>query len=95
VSANDRSCINPLLEFSPPGQVRLGDAALTGITADQIELFFAQLRQHGRAASTRNKYVQMVTAMLRWATRKGYLLGNPLPESESIRPEKHAKRQRG
>ncbi len=52
------------------------------------------LRQQRRAASTRNKYVQMVKALFRWAERKGYIARNPITDAETIRREKHAKRQR-
>jgi integrase len=51
-------------------------------------------RDEGRAASTRNKYVQLVKAMFRWGVKKGYLVRNPVAESETIKREKHAKRSR-
>ena len=72
----------------------LGEKPLGTITEDQVEAFFAHLRQTGRAASTRNKYVQLVKAMFRWAVKKGYLTRNPIAESETIKREKHAKRCR-
>jgi hypothetical protein len=64
------------------------------ITEDDIELFLADLRAQHRAASTRNKYVQLCKAMFRWATRKGYITRNPIAVSESIHREKMAKRNR-
>jgi integrase len=93
-TANDASCLTRLVAFTPEGQRPLGETPLASITEDQLELFFAQLRQEGRAASTRNKYVQLVKALFRWATKKGYLARNPVADSESIKREKHAKRSR-
>jgi integrase len=93
-TANDKSCLARLVAFNPEGQRPLGETPLAAITEDQLELFFAQLRQEGRAASTRNKYVQLVKALFRWATKKGYLARNPVADSESIKREKHAKRSR-
>lgn len=73
-SAGERSYMARLRAFTPEGAERtLGDTALPAITEDAVELFFAHLRTVGRAASTRNKYVQLVKAMFRWATKKGYL----------------------
>jgi integrase len=94
VSANDRSSLVRLSAFAPEGQRPLGETPIGAITEDAIELFFAQLRNEGRAASTRNKYVGLVKAMFRWAVKKGYLARNPVADSEGIRREKHAKRNR-
>jgi integrase len=74
--------------------VKLGEMALTAITEDVIELFFAGLRSEGLAASTRNKYIQFVKAMFRWATKKAYLARNPTAESEVLKREQHARRDR-
>ena len=94
VTANDRSCLARLVAFTSDGQPSLGDTPIGALTEDQIELFFRQLRQEGRAASTRNKYVQLVKAMFRWATKKGYLARNPVADADNIKREKHAKRSR-
>jgi integrase len=64
------------------------------ITEDTIELFFAGLRAEGLAASTRNKYIQFVKAMFRWGTKKGYLARNPAGESDALKREQHARRDR-
>jgi integrase len=72
----------------------LGSKALTAITEDDIEAFFADLRARGRAASTRNHYTQLAKALFRWATRKGYLERNPIGETDTLKREKHAKRDR-
>jgi integrase len=72
----------------------LGQKPLTAITEDDIEAFFAHLRSEGRAASTRNHYTQLVKAMFRWAVRKSYLARNPIAETDTLKREKHAKRDR-
>lgn len=80
-NAGDRSYMARLVAFTPDGGRVIGQMALTDITEDTIELFFAKLRAEGRAASTRNKYVQLVKAMfgliieaLETGCRKGELL---------------------
>jgi integrase len=93
VPANDRGCLNRFAAFEIDGQA-LGASPLTAFTEDTIEAVFAALRKQGLAASTRNKYVQAVTAMFKWATRKGNLTRNPIAEAENIRRERHAKRAR-
>lgn len=93
VSANDRGCLTKMAAATVQ-ECRLGEAPIANLTTDTIELFFAQLQQSGLAASTRNKYVQAVKAMFRWATKKGYLARNPVADAESIKREKHAKRNR-
>jgi integrase len=93
VSENDRGCLRRFSAFVVDGRP-LGETALVIFTEDTIEAFFAALRTEGRAASTRNKYVQAIKAMFRWAAKKGYLARNPLADSESVKREKHAKRDR-
>jgi integrase len=89
LSTNDRGCLAQLLAFED-----LRAKPVASITEDDIEAFFTQLRAAGRAASTRNKHVQAVTAMFRWAAKKGYLPRSPIADSDSIKREKHAKRAR-
>lgn len=84
VAANTRTCFAQLAAFPLEG-VPFRQKALTAITEDDLEAFFAHLRACGRAASTRNNYLQTVKAMFRWAVRKGYLTRNPAGESESLR----------
>ncbi len=86
---DERICMGRLAAFGG-----LGDKPLTSITEDDIEAFFMQLRAKGRAASTRNHYMQLATAMFRWAVRKGYLTRNPISDSDTLKREKHAKRDR-
>ena len=56
----------------------MGTKAIRAITADDLDAFFSHLSTNGRAASTRNKYVQAIKAMFRWAVKKGYLSGDPV-----------------
>lgn len=91
VSTNDRGCLRKFAAFRVD-EHPLGDTPLSMLTEDTIEMFFASLA--AAAASTRNKYVQAVKAMLRWATKKGYLLRNPLADSDTIKRGPHAKRAR-
>jgi integrase len=93
LSENDRGCLRQFSAFVLDGQ-RFGDRAVGAFTEDAVEAFLASLKQHGRAASTRNKFVQAVNAMFRWATKKAYLDRNPIADAEAIKREKHAKRDR-
>src|SRR5581483_2916847 len=73
---------------------RLGDRALGAITEDDLEVFLASLRAKGRAASTRNQYVQLMQASFRWATKKGYITRNPISEDSALKRAKIAQRNR-
>ena len=73
---------------------RLGDTPLAAVTGDALELFMQHLRAKGRAASTRNHYVQLITSMFKWATKKGYLSRNPITEDTDIKRSKIARRHR-
>jgi integrase len=91
---NDASCRARFEAFTPEGMAPIGVTPIAAITEDVIELFFAGLRADGLAASTRNKYIQFVKALFRWATKKGYLARNPIADSEALKREKHAQRNR-
>jgi integrase len=97
-TANDTAHLNRLATFCLPGPDArtLGTKPLGAITEDDCEVFFAQLRQEGRAAATLNKYRLFLSAMFRWAVRKGYLTRSPIADSETIRhqSEKAARRSR-
>lgn len=58
--------------FALSGGGILGDKPLGAITEDDMEAFFARLRDNGRAGSTVNKYVQCCRALFRWAVKKKY-----------------------
>ena len=77
----------------PSGQ-RLGSKPLRQVTEDDLETFMTHVRAEGRSASTRNKYVQVIKAMFRWAMRKGYLDCNPITEGAALKREKVNRRAR-
>jgi integrase len=96
-TANNKACLSRLVSFrlkGTAGSATLGDLPLSAITEDAIEMFFAQLRAEGRAASTVNKYVHLTKAMFRWAARKKYLPMNILADSDTIKRAKMAQRNR-
>jgi site-specific recombinase XerD len=71
-----------------------GQKAAHAVTESDLEAFLAHLRTTGKAASTRNKYLQMFTGLFRWAVRKGYLGVNPISSDSDLRRERHARRSR-
>jgi integrase len=89
VSERDRQCLKQLVAYDG-----LGAKAITAITEDDLEAFFASVQSHGRAASTMNKFVQALRALFRWAMKKGYLQRDPVAQSEVIKRQKHARRAR-
>jgi integrase len=95
VSANHQACFKQFAAFTAPGtETKYGARTLSAFTEDDIEAFFAHLRAKDFAQSTINKYVQMVKASFRWATKKGYLTRNPAADSELLKRRKHAQRHR-
>ena len=74
--------------------VRLGAKPLAAITEDDIESCHAHLRTIGRAASTRNQYVQVIKSAFTWATKKGYLARNPITDDSILKRTKVAQRSR-
>lgn len=93
VSQNDRGCLKKFAAFDVDGRP-LGEHPFDGVTEDTVEVFFASLRRAGRAASTRNKFVQAIKAAFRWATKKGYLARNPIADADGLKREKPRKRDR-
>jgi integrase/recombinase XerD len=91
---NDRYMFVRIGDFTVQDGLRLGDRALTAITEDDLEAFVADLRAKGRAASTRNQYVQLLKASFRWATKKGHLTRNPISDDSALRRAKIAQRNR-
>ena len=70
--SDDAYMLKVLKAFVPRDTgVRLGAKVLHDVTEDDLEIFMDHLRAKGRSASTRNKYVQTIKAMFRWAIRKG------------------------
>ncbi|HJO37168.1 MAG TPA: tyrosine-type recombinase/integrase [Vicinamibacterales bacterium] len=89
----DDMILAQIAAFEIDGQ-RLGDKRLSAATEDDFEAFMRDLKTKGRAASTRNHYVQVIKAMFKWAVRKKYLANNPISGDSDIRREKIARRQR-
>ena len=59
----------------------IGALSVTEVTEDDCEVFLTSLRERHLAASTRNKYLQLIKAMSAWGVRKGYLAsvtGHPI-----------------
>jgi integrase len=92
---DDGYMINQLLAFPVIDDCRLGDKSVRLVTEDDLEAFIKHLASLGRAASTRNHYVQLIKAMSKWAVRKGYR-GTPLiaEDSDVVRRRKEAQRSR-
>lgn len=91
---SDRAQLAQLCAFELPDGTRLGVKPLSAVTEDDMEAFFLSLREKGRAASTRNQYVQVLTASCRWAVKKGYLTRSPIGEDSTIKRTKPAQRHR-
>jgi integrase len=89
---NDRGMLARLSAHRTPNDRRLGDSALSDITEDTIEAFFASL--NGFAASTRNKYAQILKASFRWAAKKGYISRSPISDDSALKRGKVAQRRR-
>jgi integrase len=95
VSRNHHTCFQQFVAFAAPGtETRYGARPVAAFTEDDVEAFFAHLQDEGVANSTRNKYVQMVKALFRWGTRKGYVARDPAADSDVLTRRKHAQRER-
>jgi integrase len=92
---DDEYMVKQLAAFRVLDQGRLGDKPVHAVTEDDVEAFVRHLGSLGRAASTRNHYVQLIRAMSRWSVRKGYrttpIVGE---ESDVVRRKKEAQRSR-
>jgi len=92
---NDRCMFAQLAAFQLEDGTRLGDKPISAITEDDLEAVILDMKSRGRAASTRNQYVQLLKASFRWATKKGYLARNPITDdSEHIKRSRIAQRNR-
>jgi len=91
---NDASMIRKAVAFLLSDGVALGDKSIGAITEDDLEAFLQALRAAGKAASTRNQYLQLFRSMSAWGQRKGYLARPWLTDLSDLRREKHAKRNR-
>jgi integrase len=64
------------------------------ITEDELEDVHTAQRAAGRAISTLNNLVQVITASFRWAARKGYIGRSPVSDDSSLKRGKPTKRER-
>lgn len=92
--ANDRYMFAQLSAFTLSDGARLGSKPLGAITEDDFEAFYGHLRTIGRAASTRNQYVQLLKTSCRWAVKKGYLARSPISDDSTLKRTKIAQRAR-
>jgi integrase len=71
---NDRAMLKTFYAFTVPDTQRhIGDLTATAVVEGDVEAFLGSLRAVGRAASTRNQYLQLVKSLSAWGVRKGYL----------------------
>ena len=91
---SDQSILKHIADFALPGGGRLGKKPIGTITEDDVEACLADLRDCGRAASTRNKYLQTFKVLSSWGLRKGYLTRAWFGPLSDLKREKHAKRDR-
>ena len=98
---NRRAMLRQLGAFSIGGRP-VGTKPIGVITESDFELFMTHLRAHGRAASTRNHYLQLIKTLSAWGVKYGYLAHpwiRPLTELKldvdtALRREKVARRNR-
>ena len=99
--ANRRAMLRQLMAF-PVGRQPLGKKPLGRVTEADFERFMQYLRLRGRAASTRNHYLQLIETLSAWGVKYGYLSRpwiRPLAELKQevdteLRREKVAHRNR-
>ena len=93
--SDDEYMVKQIASFQARENCRLGDKPIHAVTEDDLEAFVKHLVTLGRAASTRNHYVQLIRAMSRWAVRKGYRT-TPLvhEDSDIVRRKKETQRHR-
>lgn len=91
---SDRSVLMNLVNHRIADGRRLGDLPVTLVTEDEIEASYGSLVAAGRAASSRNHYVQLVKAAFRWAAKKGYIPRSPISEDTVLVRSKQAQRSR-
>ena len=99
--ANRRAMVRQLVTFSIDDQP-VGKKPIGTITEDDFELFMKHLRAQGRAASTRNHYLQLIKTLSAWGVKYGCLARpwiRPLAELKQevdteLRREKVARRNR-
>ena len=90
---NDVYMLKRICTFSLPDG-SFGEKPIGAVTEDDIEAFLTHLREQGRAASTRNQYLQIFKAMSGWGVRKGHLTRPWIGPNTDLRREKIARRNR-
>ena len=91
---DDSYILTQIAAFILPNGRRFGDKLIGAVTEDDVEACLQSLKDRGRAASTRNKYLQTFKAMSRWGQRKGYLSRPWIGSFTDLKREKHARRSR-
>ena len=92
---NDRGMLDRMRAFPLDANgTRFGSKPIRSITEDDVERFMEHLRHAGRAASTRNQYLQVFKAMSGWGVRKGYLVQPWIGPLSGLKREKIARRRR-
>jgi integrase len=91
---NDASRLAVLTAFRCPDGRILGELPIGLITEGELEVFLAALQTRGRAASTRNHYLQLFKSLSRWGVKKGYLLRPWIGPETDLKREKGAQRHR-
>jgi integrase len=91
---SDRSILIQIAAFVLPSGRRFGAKLIGAITEDDVESFLQALKDKGRAASTRNKYLTTLRVMSHWGQRKGYISRPWIGEFTELKREKHARRSR-
>jgi len=84
-----------IIAFVPQGSTgTFGDKPIGAVTEDDLEAFLTQLRAKGRAASTRNQYLQLFKSLSKWGRKKGYLSRSWFSEDSDLKRDKLARRSR-
>ena len=91
---DDSYILKQIAAFTLPSGQRLGSKLIGAVTEDDVEACLQALKDRGRAASTRNKYLQTFKAMSNWGQRKGYLSRPWIGVFTDLKREKHARRSR-
>ena len=91
---DDSYILTQIAAFILPNGRRFGDKLIGAVTEDDVEACLQSLKDRGRAASTRNKYLQTFKTMSRWGQRKGYLSRPWIGSFTDLKREKHARRSR-
>ena len=91
---DDSYILKQIAGFTLATGQRFGSRLIGTITEDYVEACLQSLKDRGRAASTRNKYLQTFKAMSNWGQRKGYLVRPWIGPFTDLKREKHARRSR-